>query len=184
MSDKKRLDIALFEQGFAESREKAKALIMSGIVYVNDQKEIKAGRDIKTGDIIQIATDKDNKVLKYELVYQQGESSLVGGRYQIGGDDSESSAFYAALATPYRFRTSVLDVLPAEISADTALESDLKPRYMPFLGNTAIKYDKETGKVVEISTNEIKDYVSFGNSCDKIVYYMVYEGIHAIFVIG
>ena len=54
MSDKKRLDIALFEQGFAESREKAKALIMSGIVYVNDQKEIKAGRDIKSDDIIEV----------------------------------------------------------------------------------------------------------------------------------
>lgn len=54
MSDKKRLDIALFEQGFAESREKAKALIMSGIVYVNDQKEIKAGRDIKPDDIIEV----------------------------------------------------------------------------------------------------------------------------------
>ncbi len=54
MSDKKRLDIVLFERGFAESREKAKALIMSGIVYVNDQKEIKAGRDIKPLDVIEV----------------------------------------------------------------------------------------------------------------------------------
>ena len=54
MSNKKRLDLALFEQGYAESREKAKALIMSGIVYVNDQKEIKAGRDIKTDDVIEV----------------------------------------------------------------------------------------------------------------------------------
>ncbi len=54
MSDKKRLDIVLFERGFAESREKAKALIMSGIVYVNDQKELKAGRDIKQGDTIEV----------------------------------------------------------------------------------------------------------------------------------
>lgn len=54
MSDKKRLDIVLFERGFAESREKAKALIMSGIVYINDQKEIKAGRDIKPDDIVEV----------------------------------------------------------------------------------------------------------------------------------
>lgn len=33
----------LTEKGLAPSREKAKALIMSGIVYVNDQKEDKAG---------------------------------------------------------------------------------------------------------------------------------------------
>ena len=43
MKQKKRLDVLLFERGFAESREKAKALIMSGLVYVNGQKEDKAG---------------------------------------------------------------------------------------------------------------------------------------------
>lgn len=40
---KERLDVLLVEQGFAESREKAKAVIMSGNVYVNGQKEDKAG---------------------------------------------------------------------------------------------------------------------------------------------
>lgn len=55
MSDKKvRLDLYLAQKGFTESREKAKALIMSGIVYVNDQKELKAGRDVKTDDIVEV----------------------------------------------------------------------------------------------------------------------------------
>ena len=55
MSDKKvRLDLYLFENGFTESREKAKALIMSGIVYVNDQKELKPGRDIKSDDEVEV----------------------------------------------------------------------------------------------------------------------------------
>lgn len=40
---KERLDVLLVKQGLAESREKAKAFIMSGIVYVNGQKEDKAG---------------------------------------------------------------------------------------------------------------------------------------------
>ncbi len=41
---KERLDgYAVSEQGLAESREKAKAIIMSGNVYVNGQKEDKAG---------------------------------------------------------------------------------------------------------------------------------------------
>ncbi len=40
---KERLDVLLVKQGFAPSREKAKAIIMSGTVYVNDQKEDKAG---------------------------------------------------------------------------------------------------------------------------------------------
>ncbi len=54
MSPKKRLDSVLFERGFTDSREKAKALIMSGIVYVNDQKEIKAGREIKDDDTVEV----------------------------------------------------------------------------------------------------------------------------------
>lgn len=40
---KERLDVLLTARGLAPSREKAKALIMSGIVYVNGQKEDKAG---------------------------------------------------------------------------------------------------------------------------------------------
>ena len=40
---KKRLDILLVEKGFAPSREKSKALIMAGEVYVNGQKEDKPG---------------------------------------------------------------------------------------------------------------------------------------------
>ena len=40
---KKRLDILVFEKGFAESREKAKAVIMAGQVYVDNQKADKCG---------------------------------------------------------------------------------------------------------------------------------------------
>lgn len=40
---KERLDVLLVNRNLASSREKAKALIMSGIVYVNGQKEDKAG---------------------------------------------------------------------------------------------------------------------------------------------
>ncbi len=40
---KERLDILLVNRGLAPSREKAKAVIMSGIVYVDENKEDKAG---------------------------------------------------------------------------------------------------------------------------------------------
>lgn len=40
---KKRLDVLLVEKGLASSREKAKAVIMSGIVYVDGSREDKAG---------------------------------------------------------------------------------------------------------------------------------------------
>lgn len=61
MSDKKRLDAVLFEKGFTESREKAKALIMAGIVYVNNQKSDKPGNTVKDDDIIEVR----GETLKY-----------------------------------------------------------------------------------------------------------------------
>ncbi|MBQ9420396.1 MAG: TlyA family RNA methyltransferase [Lachnospiraceae bacterium] len=51
---KKRLDVLLFERGFAESREKAKTVIMSGIVYVNGVKEDKAGSTFTDDDKLTI----------------------------------------------------------------------------------------------------------------------------------
>ena len=58
---KVRLDVALVEGGFAESREKAKRLIMAGIVYVNNQKSDKAGNTVKPDDVIEVR----GQALKY-----------------------------------------------------------------------------------------------------------------------
>lgn len=54
MAEKKRLDTAVFELGLCESRSKASALIMSGSVYVNGQKETKAGYTVKPTDKIEL----------------------------------------------------------------------------------------------------------------------------------
>lgn len=52
--NKTRLDVALFERGLAPSREKAKAIIMAGIVYVNNQKSDKAGKEVTEEDNIEV----------------------------------------------------------------------------------------------------------------------------------
>lgn len=51
---KKRLDVLLFEKGLVESRERAKTTIMSGIVYVDNQKADKAGVTFEEDSIIEI----------------------------------------------------------------------------------------------------------------------------------
>ncbi len=51
---KERLDVLLVQRGLAPSREKAKAMIMEGIVYVNDQKEDKAGANFDTEVPIEV----------------------------------------------------------------------------------------------------------------------------------
>lgn len=54
MSEKLRLDVAVFERGYAETREKAKALIMAGSVYLNGQKALKGGATVKDTDVIEV----------------------------------------------------------------------------------------------------------------------------------
>ncbi len=51
---KERLDVLLVKQGHAESREKAKAIIMSGIVYVDGDKEDKAGSTFEETSVIEV----------------------------------------------------------------------------------------------------------------------------------
>ena len=61
MAEKVRLDTLLVEQGFETSRERAKATIMSGIVFVNNQKADKAGELYTREDKIEVR----GKTLQY-----------------------------------------------------------------------------------------------------------------------
>jgi len=59
---KERLDVLLVKQGLAESREKAKAVIMSGNVFVDGQREDKAGT---TFDEQKVKIEVKGQSLKY-----------------------------------------------------------------------------------------------------------------------
>ncbi|MDE6969420.1 MAG: TlyA family RNA methyltransferase, partial [Eubacterium sp.] len=58
---KERLDILLVKRGLAPSREKAKAMIMEGNVYVSEQKEDKAGSMFAP----EVPIEVRGKTLKY-----------------------------------------------------------------------------------------------------------------------
>lgn len=61
MSEKVRLDVYLAEKKFAPSREKARAMIMAGQVYIDNQKCDKAGMMIKADATVEIR----GETLKY-----------------------------------------------------------------------------------------------------------------------
>lgn len=86
MSEKKpkktRLDLAVLERGHTESREKAKALIMAGAVYVNGQKQLKAGTTVTEEDVIEVRGEKMPYVsrggFKLEKAMQEFGLTLTG----------------------------------------------------------------------------------------------------------
>lgn len=89
---KERLDVLLVEKGMAESREKAKRLIMTGNVFVDGQREDKAG--VKVNTTLEI-TIKENPLkyvsrggLKLEKAMAQYPIDLTG---KIGMDVGAST---------------------------------------------------------------------------------------------
>ncbi len=54
---KTRLDVYLTENGLVASREKARAVIMAGEVYVNEQKADKAGQKVSETDAVEVRAD-------------------------------------------------------------------------------------------------------------------------------
>ncbi|MBQ7740157.1 MAG: RNA-binding S4 domain-containing protein, partial [Eubacterium sp.] len=76
MAKKIRLDVALVEKGLAPSREKAKAVIMAGQVFVNNQKIDKAGTDIKPDDNIEVRGNTLKYVSRGGLKLEKAVSPL------------------------------------------------------------------------------------------------------------
>ena len=54
LNSKERLDVLIVERGLSDSRQKAKAYIMAGVVYVDGRREDKAGLKVKRGATIEV----------------------------------------------------------------------------------------------------------------------------------
>lgn len=72
MSDKKRVDIALVERGLAQSREKAQALVMSGVVYIGENKVDKASAQVTPEDELIVRQTGTGYVSRGALKLEKG----------------------------------------------------------------------------------------------------------------
>ena len=52
-----RVDVALFRRGLAPSRERARALVMAGVVYVDGRRADKAGMPVPEGAAVEVRED-------------------------------------------------------------------------------------------------------------------------------
>ena len=72
MSDKKRVDVALVERGLAQSREKAQALVMSGVVYIGENKVDKASAQVTPEDELVVRQTGTGYVSRGALKLEKG----------------------------------------------------------------------------------------------------------------
>ena len=72
MSDKKRVDVALVERGLAQSREKAQALVMSGVVYIGENKVDKASAQVTPKDELIVRQTGTGYVSRGALKLEKG----------------------------------------------------------------------------------------------------------------
>ena len=72
MSDKKRVDVALVERGLAASREKAQALVMSGVVYIGENKVDKASTQVTPEDELIVRQTGTGYVSRGALKLEKG----------------------------------------------------------------------------------------------------------------
>ena len=72
MSDKKRVDVALVERGLAQSREKAQALVMSGVVYIDENKVDKASAQVTPEDELIVRQTGTGYVSRGALKLEKG----------------------------------------------------------------------------------------------------------------
>ena len=72
MSDKKRVDVALVERGLAASREKAQALVMSGVVYIGETKVTKASSPVGANDALIVRQTGTGYVSRGALKLEKG----------------------------------------------------------------------------------------------------------------
>ena len=86
--EKVRLDSLMVEQGLAQSRERAKAMIMAGQVYIDNQKCDKAGLSVPSDAKIEVRGDTLKYVSRGGLKLEK--SVDVSEMHEVNQD----SAFY------------------------------------------------------------------------------------------
>jgi 23S rRNA (cytidine1920-2'-O)/16S rRNA (cytidine1409-2'-O)-methyltransferase len=89
---KQRVDQALVDRGLAETRSRAQALIMAGLVYVGERKVAKAGENIATDAMLEVR-GKDHPWVS------RGGLKLVGGLNHFGIDPAGATCLDVGSST-------------------------------------------------------------------------------------
>ena len=148
---KKRLDVLVTEGGYAQSREKAKAMIMSGIVYVDGIRCDKAGMSFDESAVIELRGEKLRYVsrggLKLEKALQVFPVTVEGKVCLDSG--SSTGGFTDCMLQNGAKRVYAIDVGRGQL--DWKLRND--PRVVS-MEKTNIRY---------VEPDDLPEYASFAS---------------------
>ena len=137
---KERLDVLLVQRGHAASREKAKAVIMAGCVYVNGQKEDKAGSMFDCAAEIEVRGNtlryvsrgglKLEKAMKNFGVELEGKVCMekTNIRY-VTPEDIEEPVDFSSIDVSFISLTKVLLPVRNLLSQDGQIVCLIKPQF-------------------------------------------------------
>ena len=154
MKIKKRLDVLLVERGFEESRTKAQAVIMSGLVYVDGQKADKPGVSYEENVEIEVRTGGCPYVsrggLKLEKALRDFGVDPTG--YVCSDSGASTGGFTDCLLQQGASKVFAIDVGYGQL--DWKIRSD--PRVV-VMGRTNVRYvtPEDLGEPLDLSVIDV-----------------------------
>ena len=151
---KERLDVLLVNRGLAASREKAKAIIMSGIVFVDGQREDKAGSTFVGHGQLDWKLRNDPRVVCMEK---------TNIRY-VTPDQIEDRIAFASIDVSFISLTKVLGPVKELLTDDGEIVCLIKPQFeagREKVGKKGVVRDKNVHKEVIHMVMEYAQSIGF-----------------------
>ena len=126
--EKERLDVLLVQQGLANSRELAKAYIMAGNVYVDGQKEDKAGTKVAVTAKLEVKGNQMKYVSRggYKL---EKAMDVFGIRLNVTHEQVPDEGDFASIDVSFISLTKVLPAVLGVLGEKGQLVCLIKPQF-------------------------------------------------------
>ena len=111
MKNKKRLDVLLTERFYADTRSKAQAIIMAGLVYVDGQKADKPGVSYEDTVTIEVRGETCPYVSRGGVLLKREVSSPTAKRISFISADVGTSLSASLIFSSFSRYFSILEVL-------------------------------------------------------------------------
>ena len=154
-----------------------------GLLIYGDSIDYFTSRNIEAGDLIRIDyVAQTQKVNLVELVYKNGADTLESGAYVYSGSGGgKAKECDIRLCRAYKKWNEVLDLVYLNQDMENVLDSDLKP--VKVYGYSIFRYNKEKGRVEQLTVDDLRTYEISGEECSNVVIHDVNLGPNTMVII-